>query len=178
MAIKPVIIFLILLCLIGVLWTSSATGGGKPGGVCRRTDGRQRRGARPLLPSGSHGRSSGRLPYVLFLASRPVRGPPSAHTVQVAGHPNGFLRALLPVPVPRVAQRRTKGFLPFTLPVQEWRSARHRVLQGVHVRLTDGREALPYHVHAVQQLDKIWATVQTARLVYQQAPPGTDIRVA
>lgn len=30
MAIKPVIIFLILLCLIGVLWTSSATGGGKP----------------------------------------------------------------------------------------------------------------------------------------------------
>lgn len=177
MAIKPEVIFLFLLCLIGVLWRIIGFWKRKAGeaAYAGRTNGRQRQGVRPLLPSGCHGRTSECLPYVLFLTSRAVRGPSSTQAVQVARHTDDFLRTLLPVPVPQAAQRGTTGFLPFTLPVQEWRSSRHRVLQGVHGRPADGWKALPYHVHAVQQLDKIRAAVQTARLVYRQAPSGTDI---
>lgn len=41
------------------------------------------------------------------------------------------------------------------VPVQAGRDTRHRVLQGMYDRHTGGRQALSYHVHAVQQLDKV-----------------------
>lgn len=60
---KPVFVFLILLCVIGLLWRIVLLAAeNRVGGVRRRTDGRKRRGPRPLLPPGRDGRISGCLP--------------------------------------------------------------------------------------------------------------------
>ena len=172
MAIKPVIIFLILLCLIGVLWHII--------GYWRRKAGEAAYAAARMADN------AGERDVIAVWQSWPVIGTPAVCSVSriptcsrttfrsrrsSRGASEWLFTGIITRPGTTSCSAKNKGFLPFTLPVQEWRSARHRVLQGVHVRLTDGREALPYHVHAVQQLDKIRAAVQTARLVYRQAPP-------
>lgn len=63
-------------------------------GVCRRTARRYCRGTRPILPSGGAGRPSGRLSYVLLLASRPFRRSSATQAVQTARHKHSLFTGI------------------------------------------------------------------------------------
>ena len=171
------LVFLLLLCVAGVLWSIIGCGDGKP--VRRRlpqqgwpTKKEERDRYCRMAVMAGHG---GGLPDVMLRASGTVRGSPAAQAVQVARNPNDLLRILLSVTVQCAAQRRTTCVLPFAIQIQRGRDTRYRVLQGVHDRPASGRKTLSCDVHAVQRRVQICPAFQTARLVYRHTPAGADI---